>query len=129
MKANYRKRVNPFEKFLTKENKFQRSVAQWLNLQYPNLLWWHTPNEGKRSKFEQWLAKILGIRAGVSDIIILHPNKQFHGIAMELKVAPNKATSAQLKFLKQAEQAGFYTCIAYNIEEVMQIISSYLRDI
>ena len=123
------KRKNGFEKYLTQENKFQRAVAQWLDMQHPNLLWWHTPNEGKRSNFERWLAKILGMRAGVSDIVILQPNKSFHGIVMELKVGKNKCTPAQSKFLQQAQHLQYYACTCYSIDEVINVVNSYCADV
>jgi len=122
-------RQNPFEKYLTKENKFQRAVAQWLNMQHGELLWWHTPNEGKRSTFERWLAKVLGIRAGVSDIIIVHQNAVYNGIAMELKVGNNKPTQAQQDFLQHAKRQGFYTCVCYDLQQVMQVVNNYMQDV
>lgn len=120
-------RRNPYEKFLTKENRFQRAVAQWLKMQYPDLVWWHTPNEGKRTSFESWLAKVLGIRAGVSDIVILEPNKTHHGLLIELKVGPNKLTEKQAQFLTECSAKGYATHVCYDIEAFMDIVNSYLK--
>jgi len=34
-------------------------------------MFWHTPNEGRRTPFERFKVKYLGMIAGVSDIIMV----------------------------------------------------------
>ena len=46
---------NPFEKFLVPEDHLQMQVARYMAMQYPKVFWCHTPNEGKRSPYEQCL--------------------------------------------------------------------------
>jgi hypothetical protein len=43
----------------------------------PGLLWWQTPNGGKRSRIEAAIMKGHGVRAGVSDLIAVNESKAF----------------------------------------------------
>ena len=53
--------TNPYEKYLGPEDKLQREVMQYIGMQYPKALITHPANEGKRSKFEQYKLKTLGV--------------------------------------------------------------------
>ena len=59
---------NPFDKYLTKEDHLHLQVVEYLRWQYPNVLFGHWPNEGKRSPFERYKAKKLGMVKGWPDI-------------------------------------------------------------
>lgn len=89
------------------EDAIQRAVVQHLRQRgVPGLIFWHTPNGGKRSPIEGAIFKALGVRAGVSDIIAVHDGKIF---ALELKAEGGTPTEAQLTFLSDMEKAGAYT--------------------
>jgi hypothetical protein len=65
------------------EDCVQRAVCQHLHIRgVRGLLWWHTPNGGKRRPIEAAIMKSLGVRAGVADLILLHAGRIF---ALELK--------------------------------------------
>ena len=65
------------------EDCIQRAVCQHLRTRgSPGLVWWHTPNGGKRRTIEAAIMKGLGVRAGVSDLIAVHEGKAF---ALELR--------------------------------------------
>ena len=45
--------VNPYSKYLGKEDKLQNSVMTYLKYKYPKALFSHISNEGKRTPFER----------------------------------------------------------------------------
>jgi hypothetical protein len=121
-------RQNPFNKFLGPESKLQIAVGGYLKLQYPKVVWLHPPNEGARTKYERYLAKQLGLKAGASDMIILHPNKHFHGLIIELKIAPNKPTPLQNHFLLQLQNVGYSCHVVYTFDDAKSIIDDYMKN-
>lgn len=128
---------NPFEKYLGKEDHLQMQVAQYLNAQYPNVLWNHIPNEGKRTAFEQYKAKHFGIKAGMPDVMIFEPrlvqtpshgrHTIFTGLAIELKIKPNKPTKSQMQVLESLRVSQWWVEVCYSFEEAKEIIDNYLR--
>lgn len=115
-----------FRDYLTKEDLLQEACVRYLSLQYPKLLFFHPPNEGKRTKFERFKAKVLGIRAGASDLIILKANKDFHGTVIELKVGKNNPTLAQKQFMNQASENGYHAKVIYTFDQFKEYIDFYL---
>ena len=87
--------ANPYEKYLGKEDVLQHKVMKYLENKYPGIYAIHVPNEGKRSTFERFKFKYLGGKAGIPDILIFYANKEFNGLAIELKVGYNKPTENQ----------------------------------
>lgn len=92
--------MNPFEKWLTYEDKEHVKVVNWLKQNLPNVIAFHVPNEGKKSAFERYKASIMGILKGCPDFIILYPKHsepkkdelgnvykelQYNGLMIELK--------------------------------------------
>ena len=77
---------NPYQKYLTKEHKLQHAVITYLKFNYPGKLFTHVPNEGKRSRWEQFLIKYLGVSPGVPDLMIFDPNDKYNGLAIEFKI-------------------------------------------
>jgi len=85
------------------EDCVQRAVCQHLQIRgVRGLLWWHTPNGGKRRPIEAAIMKSLGVRAGVADLILLHAGRMF---ALELKVENGRTTPAQMQFVSDFNAA------------------------
>ena len=105
------------------ETQFQQSVAQELDAK--GLLWFHCPNEGRRSPAAAAVAKSMGLKAGVPDVLIFNtPPKlpQYKGAAIELKVGNNKPTWEQRKWLDDLQRAGWFTAVARSIQEWQSLI-------
>jgi hypothetical protein len=69
----------------------------------------------------------MGLTAGVPDIMIFTRSSHFAGLAIELKVWPNKPTADQVKFMDDLEQCGWLCCVAYGLDEVQNIIKEYRK--
>lgn len=126
-------RTNLYDKFLTKEDHLHSQVVTYLRLQYPRVFWMHTPNEGKRSKFEQYKAKKLGITSGVPDLLIFSIQWDEEGLikksgmAIELKVKPNKVTVNQEQCMIHLQNAGWECKVCYSFDEAKKTIDEYLN--
>ena len=100
------------------ENQLQEATAKLLA--HLGWLCWHTPNENA-----QRLSRY-GVLAGVSDWFICEPHARGFGVAIELKVAPNKPTQAQLRFLEQAKARGVLTAVCWTYEEFEAVLRQVL---
>jgi hypothetical protein len=86
----------------------------------------HVPNEARRSWVQGKLQRLKGVRAGVSDLLLLCPNSVYHGMALELKIKPNKVTALQQKFLDDMQFHGYCTAVAWSGDQAISILEAYL---
>lgn len=87
--------------------------------------WFHVPNGGKRSLLEAVRFKRMGVKAGVSDFIIMIPHKPWGCI--ELKAPGKKPTEKQRKFLAYAEHIGSPTAVVDNLEDFQKELKNMLQ--
>ena len=118
---------NPFQKYLTKEDRLQNAVMYYFKTKYPKAFVIHVPNEGKRSPFERYKFKYLGGMSGVPDVLCFSKNANKCGLAIELKVGYNKPTESQFKCLNVLENAKWESYWSNNFDEVKIIIDNYLK--
>ena len=121
-------KANPFQKYLGKEDHLQHAVMEYLRVQYPNSLAIHVPNEGKRSPFAQFKFKYLGGMQGIPDVIVFKQTASYAGLAIELKVKPNKPTKNQTEFLDQLSDSGWFATWVNSFEAAKEVIDQYLSD-
>ena len=120
--------ANQYYKYLGKEDVLQHNVMKYLSLQYPTALFTHVPNEGKRTKFEQFKLKYLGTKPGVPDVMIFNPNKHYNGLAIELKAGYNKPTVNQKLWLDLLCMNKWSVHVSKDFEECKSIIDNYFSD-
>ncbi len=118
------------------EQQLQIATAQWLALQYPNINAFHVPNEGKRrgkiigDKFvclEGANLKRCGMKAGVSDWIILEPRNKYHGLVIELKSKEGTVPESQELFLNKCTERGYLAGICRSKETFVRVVTEYLN--
>lgn len=119
------------------ETDLQIAFANYMRLQYPKVLHIHVPNERKtlvrRNKkggfytSEGSRLKRMGVISGVSDNLIFEPSIGIThiGLAIELKIKPNKPTEEQLIFLSRLSAKGWKTAVCYTLDEAIGITDSY----
>lgn len=120
--------INPYEKYLGPEDKLQRQVMQYIGMQYPKAIITHPANEGKRSKFEQYKLKTLGVTAGIPDLLIFTPNKKYNGLAIELKSGYNKPRPTQKQWLEDLKTCNWFTIWLNNFDDCKLVIDSYFNN-
>tara|TARA_R110000796_G_scaffold59842_5_gene138160 strand:+ start:238 stop:615 length:378 start_codon:yes stop_codon:yes gene_type:complete len=121
-------KLNPYMKYLGPEDHLQRAVLNYLTMQYPNSLVAHPANEGKRSPFERFKLKYLGVSSGIPDILIFTPSKQFTGLAIELKVGYNKPSENQKKWLDNLKNCNWYSICLNDFDKCKLLIDQYFNN-
>lgn len=88
-------------------------------------------NEGKRSNFEQFLAKYLGMRPGIPDLLIFEPRQGeerfYTGLALEVKVHGNKPTPNQVEFIEDLRRKGWMVHVVHSLEEAVMVTREYAQ--
>lgn len=109
------------------ESKLQQNCVTWFRLQYPNLVLFAIPNGGKRGDIEAKIMKGEGVLAGVADLFLMYPNKEFHGLFIEMKFGKGSQTDSQIDFQRKAESAGFKYEVANSFDRFREISNNYLK--
>jgi len=105
------------------ETALQCTIVQHLQARgMPGLVFFHVPNGGYRTKAEAGILKAMGVRPGVSDLILLHQNKTF---ALELKAQGGRATEEQMAFLSEADRAGAFTALATGVDAALATLEAW----
>lgn len=117
---------NPFEKYLGPEDRLHQAIFSYLKLQYKADAA-HPANEGKRTKFEQFKIKWLGVKSGLQDILVFNPQKDFNGLALEVKTPGNKPTENQLEWQRTLRMCGWKAEVVYSFDEAKKIIDDYFN--
>jgi len=86
------------------------------------LVFFHVPNGGYRNKPEAALFKAMGVRAGVSDLILVHGGKFF---ALELKAQGGRATEEQLAFIADIDREGAFTALATGVDAALATLEAW----
>lgn len=108
-----RKRRNP-------EERIHLDVCEQIRVRGKRgLVWWHTPNGGKRWKREAAKLKRMGVRAGVSDLCFVHRSSFF---ALELKAPKGRETAAQSQFALDVINQGGVACTVRGFNEAIRIL-------
>ena len=106
------------------ESKIQQEIVMWFNNNYclkshnPRCSIFSVPNEGKNVK-EQMYKRTLGMKSGVSDLIVLQPNRC---IFVEVKTEIGRQSDKQKDFQNLVENLGFEYWIIRSLEEFKQKI-------
>ena len=114
-----------------KESRIQQMCVGWFSMQYPQIanLLFSVPNGGSRILREAVTLKKEGVVAGVSDLILLFPSMDYHGLCIEMKT--DEKTSRQSKSQKEwqqlVESAGYKYIICRNFDDFETEIKIYLE--
>ncbi len=117
-----------FKKYLGPEDRLQIAVNNYLSIAYPKALFCHVPNEGKRSPFERYKFKELGGKAGIPDVLVFTPSKQYSGLAIELKAGRNKPTAKQIEWLDDLKANGWASYCLNDFDTITEIIDKYFKN-
>lgn len=105
------------------EQEIHKAVVQHLRARgVPGLVFWHTPNGGKRSPVEAAIFKAMGVRAGVSDLILVRMGKVY---ALELKTEQGRASEAQMEFLSDIDRAGAFTAMPAGLDAALATLEAW----
>ena len=121
------------------EYNLQKQVCQYLNLQYPKVLYLSdtiasvklTKPQANRNK------SIQKDDFKTPDLLIFYPNKYFHGLFIELKVESpfkkdgtlykNEHIEAQAKTINELKELDYYACFRWTFEDCKSTIDFYMK--
>lgn len=111
------------------ESELQKTCVRWFGYQYPGYapLLFAVPNGGKRNAKEAARLKAEGVRAGVTDLILLVPNNDYPALCIELKTKQGKPSDLQIEWQKAAQNVGNKVVTCRSIDEFMNEINEYLK--
>lgn len=118
----------------------QKQISHWLSVQYPEVLFLSDtiasvkltiPQQVRNSSVQKKFFK-------TPDLLIFEPNKDFHGLFIELKIETpfkkdmtlkkNEHIEGQLKTINDLKFKGYYACFSWSLEITMEIINNYLKN-
>jgi hypothetical protein len=125
------------------EFELQKQICRYLSLQYPKILFISDATSGAKLTMPQAIRNGLIQKADfkIPDLQILEPNKNWHGLFLELKKeSPYKKTGGikasqnnhlelQEQSMKLLRQKGYMACFCWSFENAIEIIENYLKDV
>lgn len=122
---------------MTKEEHLQVAVADYLRLQYPKILFAHIANERQTTPQRGAKLKRMGVKAGMPDLLIFEQTSEFtcqaltinSGLAIELKIKPNKPSKEQIEVLEAFDNRGWTTEVCYSFEHAKEVIDNYFKNV
>lgn len=111
------------------EHNLQEGCIKWFRLQYPQYAkrLFAVPNAGKRANGRGKYFVREGLTKGVSDLILLIPNKHYSGMVIEMKYGKNKLTPDQKTFLHESAALGYKALVCYSLETFIKQLSDYMK--
>ena len=106
------------------ENKIQQEAFIWYSNNFclkhhnPRHVIFSVPNEGSSAK-EQIYKKALGMKSGVSDMIVLQPNR---AIFIEFKDQTGKQSDKQKDFEQIVTGLGFEYYVVRSLDEFKKVV-------
>lgn len=114
------------------EDQIQATIYKWFHNHYclknhnPKFSIFAVPNGGLRSKHEAMKLKSTGVVAGVSDLIVVLPNKV---LFVEVKTLVGKQREAQKDFENVVTALGFDYFLVRSLEDFQVKINAFINKI
>lgn len=125
------KKIAPEDLAGASESSQQKALFVWAasnRAKYPQLKYlFHIPNGGLRDMRTAVNLKAEGVRAGVPDVMLPYPTKNFAGLFIEMKVGKNKTSPEQNDWLSYLSLVGYMTSVQWSWEGARDIIVDYLE--
>ena len=118
----------------------QKAVCQYISIQYPNVMFLSDTIAAVRLTIPQQIRNKAIQKEGFKcpDLLILHPNKYFSGLFIELKaktpykgngeILKNIHLEAQQETLNKLNYLGYHACFVWSFEDCKHIIDNYMQD-
>jgi hypothetical protein len=112
------------------ESSLQIDCIRWFDLQYPlySPYLFHIRNGGSiKSAREGRKFKLMGVRKGVPDLFLSVPNKEYHGLYIEMKKPGGKLSMEQIDTKDKFERMGYEFYVVDSFDDFQKSIKDYLN--
>lgn len=113
------------------EHRLQCACVRWFRLAHPALrqMLFAVPNGAFRNKATAVKLKAEGVTPGVSDLILLVPNRTYCALLIEMKTPEGRQSDSQRAWQDAVTATGRYAyVIARTVEQFAGIIEAYLNN-
>jgi hypothetical protein len=106
------------------EGNLQKAIVQHLLLRAPaNVIWYHCPNGGLRSKRTASKLKLQGVRAGVPDLCFVLADGR--AAYLELKAPKGRLSPSQIAFQEQCAAMEVEHAVSANLDNALAILTAW----
>lgn len=85
----------------------------------------HIANERDTTPFYGSILKKMGVKRGVPDLLWPKAQKHYHGLWIEAKTHKGRLSPHQADFLAEASTDGYYACVAFGAQEIVDTVCEY----
>lgn len=113
------------------EHRIQSACVRAFRYKYPKLRHnlFSVPNGGRRDQVTGAKLKAEGALAGVSDLIFLKSNRFYGALLIEMKTPKGRQQEMQKEWERKITADGYKYVVCRSVNEFMQEIEEYLKDI
>lgn len=110
------------------EDNLQMACLRYFDLRFPKLRMalHHSPNGGRRDEREGARFKLMGVRPGFPDLILLFPRGKCPFLGIEMKSARGYQTEHQKEYQRYFESIGARYEIVRTKEQFISVVEDYL---
>ena len=115
-------------KYLNAEEIFQILCVGYLKEYCADVIVMHSPNEGKRGNVEQAKIKLMGVKSGTSDLLLIYPKKVLHPLFWAELKYDSSTSKEQKEFLENQIKAGHHAKVyKKNLVEFVNDVQEWLK--
>lgn len=121
------------------EYNLQKSICQYLRIQYPNVLFYSDTVAQVKLTMPQAVRNKAIQKEGfkMPDLVILQPNSKYSGLLIELKkespllkngkLSTEKHIQAQFQSINELKEKGYFACFGWTFEGIKEIVDNYMN--
>lgn len=113
------------------EHRIQCAIVKWFYYAYPAYrggCMFAVPNGGHRNIQTAARLKAEGVTSGVSDLLLLVPKREYHGLCVEVKTPVGRQSDNQKNWQRIIEAQGYKYCIVRSLDEFAELVRWYLDE-
>lgn len=113
------------------EHRIQCAIVKWFYYAYPAYrggCLFAVPNGGHRNIQTARSLKAEGVTSGVSDLLLLVPKREYHGLCVEVKTPIGRQSDNQKNWQRIIEAQGYKYCIVRSLDEFVELVRWYLNE-
>lgn len=113
------------------EHRIQCAIVKWFYYAYPAYrggCLFAVPNGGHRNIQTARNLKAEGVTSGVSDLLLLVPKREYHGLCVEVKTPVGRQSDNQKNWQRIIEAQGYRYEIVRSLDEFAELVRWYLNE-